>query len=153
MISDVHAKARTITIIQNSDHLKFARFLCSPNNCSCRYCYSNEKHTATLRSGNHQNERRLRRLAILNAKIIRFSEMCAFQLRKKYKKKNSMDYMLLVSERKILLFQLFQPVDFFLLLAVGVEGALFQIIVGGFPLGGLSLCLCQLLLKGGDGLF
>ena len=79
--------------------------------------------------------------------------MCAFQLRKKYKKKNSMDHMLLVSGRKILLFQLFQPVDFFLLLAVGVEGALFQIVVGGFPLDGLSLCLCQLLLKGGDGLF
>ena len=56
--------------------------------------------------------------------------MCAFQQRKKYKKKNSMDYMLLVSGRKLLLFQLFQPVDFFLLLAVGVMDVLFQNVVG-----------------------
>ncbi len=41
-----------------------------------------------------------------------------------------MDYMLLVSGRKILLFQLFQPVDFFLLLAVGVMDVLFQNVVG-----------------------
>ena len=52
MISDVHAiSANTHNYRNSSWSKKFLRFLHSPNNCLCRYCFTLKSHTATLRSG------------------------------------------------------------------------------------------------------